>query len=172
MSNIFNNIYILLTAPGIILHEISHKLFCHAFKIPVYKVNYFSLSAKDSGSVTYKKIYRLLPTFFINIGPLLINTICAILLMLILTKIGLSHYLNIIIYWLAICFALHAIPSIPDINNILIILKKRKRKPIVINGVVKALEMVSPLRYYGFDLFYAYILIKIVPTAIASFFCF
>lgn len=161
VNRFFNSLYALITFPGIIVHEISHKFFCDIFKIPVYNVTYLNLFSDTSGSVTYKKIYSLLPTFFINIAPLIINTVGAIISIFIYSKWDTSF--GLVFYWLGVSLALHAIPSNPDLNNITIILNRRKRKPRIINGIVRILEFISPLRNLGFDLFYAYLIIKIVP---------
>src|ERR1700681_3896241 len=69
----------LVTFPGIIIHEVGHRLFCDLAGVPVYEVCYFR-TGNPSGYVIHAPATSLRASFLITIGPLILNTvICAII---------------------------------------------------------------------------------------------
>src|SRR3989338_6882775 len=69
----------LLTFPGVIAHEFSHRLFADLAKVPVYKVCYIRLG-NPAGYVIHGSVKGLKNAFLISVGPLIINTVlCALL---------------------------------------------------------------------------------------------
>ncbi|MGZ6251399.1 MAG: hypothetical protein ACXWL2_05185 [Candidatus Chromulinivorax sp.] len=120
----------LITFPGIILHEISHRFMCDIFNIPVYQIDYFALEEDSVGKVIHQKIYSYRKSFFIAMAPLFINTFIAMLLTIPLSICSstngiipassnfLINFLFKIISWMGFTIGLHAIPSNQDVNNL------------------------------------------------------
>lgn len=101
----------LLTFPGVILHEWSHKKFCELFKVKVLEVCY--LRAKNPvGYVLHEQPTKFIQTFFIDIGPFLINSICSLLIFLIARMF--EGYLFYFLMWLGISVGMHSFPSTGD----------------------------------------------------------
>ncbi len=123
----------LITFPGIIIHEIAHRLFCDLYGVPVFAINYFDIDSSNSvvGHVTYQPTKNSNAEFFINIGPFIINT----LLFMILTlpyciKTGFETnfvvhsnsyvaWAHNILAWIGLSIGFHAIPSQKDLGNVL-----------------------------------------------------
>ncbi len=103
--------WFVLMAPGIIVHELSHAVFCLLFGVKIYKINLLSYN-KVAGYVVHAEPTRFLPSFFISFGPLIINSSLAVWLFSQVTLI--FNWQDIILIWLAIALGLQAIPSTGD----------------------------------------------------------
>lgn len=69
----------ILTFPGVIAHEIGHRLFADWAKVPVYKVCYFRVG-NPAGYVIHGPVNSLRASFLISVGPLIVNTLlCALI---------------------------------------------------------------------------------------------
>lgn len=74
-ANIFGiKTYIYLTAPGVMIHELGHLIFCWIFRHEVTEVQLFSPS--DDGTLGYvnhrynpESLYQRIGNFFISTGP-------------------------------------------------------------------------------------------------------
>ena len=84
LANIFGvSLYILLTAPGVAVHELGHALFCIIFRHKIEDMKLFS--PEEDGTLGYvshtyntKSIYQRIGNFFIGTGPFSITqTFCA-----------------------------------------------------------------------------------------------
>ncbi len=69
----------LITFPGVIILEISHRFMCDVFKVPVYKIDYFNLFSEKSGPVQHEQIHKLRHNLIIALEPLLFNSILCML---------------------------------------------------------------------------------------------
>ena len=114
----------LITFPGVILHELSHKIACDLLEIPVYRVCYFSLSKEASGYVVHQKITRASHAFLVGIAPLIVNSVMSIILLLpfvLSFQLGTTFIydttLDPYIIWMGLSIAFHAFPSEKDIKE-------------------------------------------------------
>jgi len=114
--------FMILGAPGVIVHELAHAFFCLFFGIKIYKINLFQFK-RVAGYVIHGEPKSFLASFFISFGPLLVNSVLAIYLF---TKISPPYILltkatlfNILWLYLGIVIALQAIPSTGDAQSLL-----------------------------------------------------
>ncbi len=98
-----------LTFPGVILHEVSHKLCCDLAGIRVQEAKYFSLG-DPMGYVLHDKVTRYRDAYLITIGPFIVNTVFA-MAMFVLPCFSLPFVVDIIFLWLGISFAVRAMPG-------------------------------------------------------------
>jgi len=103
----------LLTFPGVILHEYAHKKAVEASGLTVYHVVYFRLG-NPAGYVIHEPPYTFRQALAITMAPLLINTLAEVLTLLLLVFIPSTSLLGFVVWWLAISFGMHAIPSTED----------------------------------------------------------
>lgn len=69
----------LLLMPGIVLHELAHYYFCRLAGAVVHEVRYFSFG-HPAGYVIHTAPRRLRAHFAIALGPLVVNSVVAVLL--------------------------------------------------------------------------------------------
>jgi hypothetical protein len=114
----------LVTFPGVILHEISHRFFCDIFNVPVYSVRYFVLFSQQAGQVIFAKPDTLLKMFFIAIAPLIINSfVCMIFTFPVAATSSLGTgfivyptiKLDLFLAWIGYTAGFSAIPSNQDL---------------------------------------------------------
>lgn len=119
-----------ITFPGVVLHEVSHRLVCDIFNIPVYSVNYFSPS-KKAGHVIHAPIQKEYQSLLVSIAPLIINTIvCMILTLpagmidylgtefLMQDQSGFWSFLYGALKWIGYTIGFNAMPSDTDMHNV------------------------------------------------------
>lgn len=115
----------LITLPGVVLHEIAHRLACDILKVPVYAVKYFSISSQRSGYVVHHETNNFYKSFLIGFAPLIVNSTLCILLTLpksfALHTLGYSSLQSCesIAWLIGITFGANAFPSNKDLKNIL-----------------------------------------------------
>ena len=111
--------YLVATAtfPGVIVHELGHKLFCLLTKTRVLQVCYFRVGT-PSGYVIHEPPSTVWKSILIGVGPLFANSIIGFLIGMLA---GLSFYrlsnlppVGAILAWLAVSVAMHAFPSAGD----------------------------------------------------------
>lgn len=106
-----NNIMFFLTLPGIMVHELAHAFFVSlsSAKITEFKI---TSHVAHEGRYTYTSI------FFISYAPLVINTILALILAGVFFSVTASSFRSqvalYISFYLAVCLAIHALPSYDD----------------------------------------------------------
>ena len=66
------------TFPGVVMHEVAHRLVCDLLNVPVYDVKYFIIH-KDAAGYVYHARTSLGKNFLIAIAPLFVNTIFCML---------------------------------------------------------------------------------------------
>lgn len=124
----------LIMFPGVIIHEIAHRLFCDFYNIPVYKVSYLNIFSKNTGHVLHQKTENSFYKFFIGMAPLFINTLLCMLFTfpLVLSSIlktdflhfdGNMSYIIYVMAWLGFTIGFQAIPSNQDIAPLKILAK-------------------------------------------------
>lgn len=117
-----------LTFPGVVIHEIAHRLACDFFNVPVYEVNYFRPLDKTAGHVLHEDSDSFWVSFLIGIAPFILNSI---LCMILTFPMGIRFYLGtsflgspshfreilgIILCWAGLSIGFNAIPSNQDIS--------------------------------------------------------
>lgn len=169
----------LVTFPGSILHEVSHRFVCDLLDVPVLEVKYFKFFSETSGHVVCKKSENFLQSFLIGIAPLIINSICCILLTFPNATIlywetdfaepTFSFYQtsSCILYWAGLSMGFHAIPSRGDLENTYDFIDSRWKLILVI--LIKFLIFLSNPGIIGlvFRMCYAYTLSIIIPYLIS-----
>jgi len=122
----------LITAPGVMVHELSHYLFCLLARVRVYKVKLFQFG-QLAGYVEHDEPENFNQAFLISFGPLIINTAAAMILFSQLRPP--YHYLQLLYLWLGIVIGLHAIPSSGDARALFDTANNKiKKNPFVIFG--------------------------------------
>lgn len=107
-----------LTFPGVIVHELAHKLFCHWTGTRVLQVCYFRFG-NPAGFVIHEKPSTVWKHILIGIGPLFVNSAIglAIGLLALLFKQK-AEPAFVALMWLAISIAMHSFPSTGDAKSI------------------------------------------------------
>jgi hypothetical protein len=153
----------LVTFPGVIVHEWAHKFFCDRAGVPVAKTRYFRLG-NPAGYVVHAPATRYHHAVLIEIAPLLLNTLIALLIFCVAMFIR-NMTAVYVLCWLGISVAMHAFPSGEDADNLWHDTRKALPKnplayiclPLV--GLVKLAQL---LRFIWFGLIYAVALFLLV----------
>lgn len=115
----FNYLFMILGAPGVIVHELAHAFFCLIYGIKIYKINLFRFK-RVAGYVTHSEPKSFLASFFISFGPLLVNSGLAIYLFTkIIPPYSLANPYNLLWLYLGIVIGFQAIPSTGDAESLL-----------------------------------------------------
>jgi len=69
-----NILAVVFSAPGIIIHEFSHELFCALSGVKVFKVKYLQLK-NPAGFVEHAQPKNFIQAFFISVGPFIFGTL-------------------------------------------------------------------------------------------------
>ena len=107
-----------LTFPGVVLHEWAHKFFCDRLGVKVHAVKYFQLGKKVAGYVIHEIPTTYKQTFWVSVGPLLVNSLTAILLSFIASQTVSNGWLIYVLFWLAISAGMNSFPSDQDMKHI------------------------------------------------------
>jgi hypothetical protein len=155
----------IFTFPGVILHELAHKWFCDRFGIKVKKAVYFRLG-NPAGYVVHESPTRYAQIFWISVGPLIVNSLSAILLSLISKGIMDNSKIRYGLIWLALSAGMHAFPSDQDMKSITAATSykiKHTGNPLFLLAylLVGLVWLANKLRIIWFDLIYALFLIII-----------
>lgn len=111
-----------LTFPGVVVHELAHKLFCHWTGTRVIEVCYFRFG-NPAGYVIHEPPRSVWRHILIGVGPLFVNTVLGFLIGLLLLPLkhaggDSSAFLLMIVMWLAVSVAMHSFPSTGDARSI------------------------------------------------------
>jgi hypothetical protein len=110
-----------LTFPGVVIHELAHQLFCRFLGIPVYEVCYFRFG-NPAGYVIHAKPDKWIQQVLVSAGPFFMNSFLGSILSLpsalrVFEFEGAASPIDIILIWLGISIAMHAIPSTGDAKS-------------------------------------------------------
>lgn len=154
-------IFSLLSFPGVVFHELGHELFCRWSRVRVLKVCYFQFK-NPAGYVIHEEPKKYSQAFLISVGPFIIGTIFSVIFFL------LSRYfsskdqiLEILFIWLGGSLAMNCFPSFQDARNLFKQTNKYLFKNLfVILGypVVILLFIFGILKVVFLDLVYAFAL--------------
>lgn len=150
----------ILTFPGVIIHEWSHKLFCQWLGVRVLQVKYFRIG-NPAGYVLHENPVSYKQTFWIAVGPLLVNSILTIIISYFSTQTINGSVLQFILLWIAISAGMHAFPSDIDMKFIENASKdKLKQGGSILYYLafpfVALIGIANVLRIIWFDLWYAF----------------
>lgn len=105
-------IYDLFTAPGVMMHELSHALFCLFARVRVHKVKLFQFG-RTAGYVLHDEPGSFFQGMLISLGPLLVNSLIS-LFCFAKFKFSLSQWQPWVWFYFGLVVGLHAIPSSGD----------------------------------------------------------
>lgn len=120
--------FLILTALGVVLHELSHKEMAKEFGLNVQEVSYFQMSDGKAGYVKHDTPRTYSGMVAVSIAPFILNTAVAYLAFIV--GIGYTFYYGVetlsvlewvgigAISWVGISAAVHAFPSSQDIGNV------------------------------------------------------
>lgn len=155
-------IFRLSMAPGVIIHELSHALFCVFSGVKIYKMRLFSLNKRNkiAGFVTHAEPDSFLQNFFITFGPFLINSFITLFLFS-LIKAPYLVWQNTFFLWLGLTIGLQAIPSTGDAKSLVSTANRRiLRNPLILIAYpfVFLIYLLNWLKKIHFDLIYVGVL--------------
>lgn len=155
----------LVTFPGIIIHEWAHKKFCDWQGVIVHQVRYFGFG-NPAGYVLHEKPETYEQTFWVSVGPLLINSVTAIVLSFIASFVDQESIFWLLLIWLAISVGMHSFPSDHDMKHVWEGSKSELKKgssPVhyLAFPFVALIWLANKLRFFWFDLIYAGLLVVI-----------
>ena len=147
-------LYNILTAPGVMLHELGHAIFCVAAGVKIHKIKLFQFG-KLAGYVVHDEPQKFFAGFLVSFGPLIVNSLAALFLF---SQWGEPYgWREWLFLWLAIVFGLHAIPSTEDAKSLFQLANRRFWKnPLVMAGYpfVLILYILNWLKYFHIDWLY------------------
>ncbi|MCX6344951.1 MAG: metalloprotease family protein [Armatimonadetes bacterium] len=111
----------LITFPGIVLHEMSHRWFCWLFHVPVEKVCYFRFGS-PAGYVVYETPQNTYHHIWICAGPFVTNTIIGVAVAFYgsihLLPLWHAAWFDYVLIWLGVSIAMHSFPSTGDARSL------------------------------------------------------
>lgn len=157
-----NEIFSLISLPGVVFHELGHEVFCNITGVKVIKVCYFQFK-NPAGYVLHLKPKKYYQSFLISIGPFILGLLFSILFFLISKYYhSINHqFFEIIFIWLGISVAINSFQSKEDVkllfketNNHII------RNPFLILAypIILLMFLFSILNNLFVNLIYAFIL--------------
>ncbi|OGQ04558.1 MAG: hypothetical protein A2W61_00440 [Deltaproteobacteria bacterium RIFCSPLOWO2_01_44_7] len=161
----------LATFPGVVAHEIGHRLFADWAKVPVYKVCYFQ-AGNPAGYVIHGPMKSLKSAFLISVGPLIVNTLlCAVITFpavfpLFILDVEQYSWVFILLFWVGFSIGMHAFPSNEDMKNLVDNVKSAKQGGLLLlvaKFFAGLLRVANALRVIWFDAIYAFGIIILLP---------
>lgn len=149
----------LITAPGVVVHELGHYIFCVLSNVKVYRVKLFGFR-NPLGFVEHEEPEKFFQSLLITFGPLTINSFIALVIFSRIRE-PYFYYLNFLLAWLGTAIALHAIPSRGDARTLVAIIKRKfKRNPLVLIGYpfVGVILLLNYLKRFHLHFLYAAVL--------------
>ena len=110
-----------LTFPGVIIHELSHAIFCRLCNLAILEICYFR-NGNPAGYVIHEKPIKAYQNIWISIGPFIVNTILgAVIAMpaaIPVFTFSSGSPLDYVLIWLGVSIAMHAFPSTGDAQSL------------------------------------------------------
>ncbi len=111
----------IVTFPGVIAHELAHKVFCDLTGTRVVKVCYFRFG-NPAGYVLHEQPTTVWRHMLIGIGPFIGNSLVGFFIGIFASRDMLSagglDTLGAILTWLGVSIAMHSFPSTGDAKGI------------------------------------------------------
>lgn len=150
-------LFSLLTFPGIVIHELAHKIFCDLLDVPIRSVRYFRLG-NPAGYVIHEIPPKLSQRFWISVGPFIINSFTAVVLSYLASKQVTESHSWYLLIWVATSAGIHAFPSDTDMKSVF---SKGSIMNIFALPFVILVWIANKLKYLWFDFFYAILLVYV-----------
>ena len=155
---------VILSAPGVMVHELAHALFCLVSGVRIRKIVLFRIN-KNPGYVIHDEPNSVIKAFLIAVGPLIVNSYLSLYLF---TKVFWPlTWQGIIWFWLALVIGLHAIPSDGDSDALKLNAKRNwKRRPLalIFYPIALILNFLNFLKRFYLDIAYVLFLFYIAKT--------
>ena len=165
--------YIIFSAPGIIIHEFSHELFCVLSGVKVFKVKYLQLK-NPAGYVEHAQPRNFIQAFFISVGPFIFGTLLSfgVFLFVLLsfkvnTDITLFKFLQLIIgLWFGFSISMACFPSTGDAHVLLMeanrhLFHRCNPFAILLYPFVVLIKLANKAQKFYFDYIYATIILAL-----------
>jgi len=159
------------TFPGVMAHEIGHRIFADRAKVPVYKVCYFRFG-NPAGYVIHGPVKGLKSAFLISVGPLIVNTLlCALLTFsavfpLFILEVEQYSAVFPLLMWAGFSIGMHAFPSNDDMENLVNEVKNTQQGGFLLIAAkcfAGLLRLANALRVIWFDAIYAALVMMLLP---------
>ncbi|HOC96217.1 MAG TPA: metalloprotease family protein [bacterium] len=157
-----NEIFSLISLPGVVFHEFGHEMFCYFTGVKVIKVCYFQFK-NPAGYVLHFKPKKYYQSFLISVGPFILGLIFSIFFFLIskyYNSIN-NQFFEILFIWLGASIAINSFQSKEDIK----VLFKETNNHIIKNPfvllaypVILVMFLFSLLNNLFINLIYAFLL--------------
>ncbi len=155
----------IITFPGIVIHEWAHKKYCDWTGVAVHKVVYFRIG-NPVGYVIHEQPKKYNQTFWISVGPLIVNSLSTIILSYFASQLYPESFLYSLLLWIAFSAGMHSFPSDKDASNIL----NKSRFLLKNNGSILhylaypfygLIWIANKLSFLWFDFWYALALVSL-----------
>ncbi|WP_193767627.1 metalloprotease family protein [Halorientalis pallida] len=103
-------------APGIVSHEAAHLLACRLAGVEIRGGSVLNPFAADA-YLDHERVTSFPADLLIAVAPLLCNTTLAFCVFALAPAVG-TLLLSVPLYWLGVCFALTAFPSVGDTETL------------------------------------------------------
>lgn len=167
-------IFVILSAPGVMIHEFSHVVFCLLMNVPIYKVCYFRLG-NPAGYVEHQRPKGFIQAFFISVGPFILGSILSVIFFWfgIISIKGLINQATtipllpaLLSFWFGLSIALNCFPSDGDAKVLLSetnhhVLQRFNPLAIIVYPFILLIKLANYLRKFYFDWIYAIVLLGI-----------
>lgn len=170
----------ILTFPGVIVHELAHKLACDMCGVPVFEVKYFQFK-NPCGYVVHAKCDHPWKNLLITFGPFLVNTVLGGLLAAPAAyylfgpgkMLGQASFIYYILIWLGVSILMHSFPSTGDAKALFSSVIKNKNVNIFVKIIVFPFIILIYAGAIGsfmwLDLIYAIAIAMLLPKLLISF---
>jgi hypothetical protein len=176
---------VLMTFPGVIVHEFAHALFCKLFGIEIYEIRYFKfdptrpVNSRAQGPIGYvisAPARNAWQSLMICLGPFIVNTVVggliAIPAAIPVFQFGQGDALDFFLCWLGISIAMHAFPSPGDADTLWRAIKSPKA-PLAAKIVGLPIMGLIYLGVVGsvawLDLLYGIAVVGFIPRILVNF---
>lgn len=150
----------LILAPGVIMHELGHIIFCLSSGVRIHRIKLFRFG-KTAGFVVHDEPHSLIQALLISYGPLIINSLVAMLLSSQIKQPYPSLH-NGLFFWLGFVIALQAIPSNGDAKALMSTTNHTLRRnplAIIIYPFALLIYLLNALKRIHLDSAYAVLLL-------------
>jgi hypothetical protein len=167
----------ILTFPGVIVHEIGHRLSADLLKVPVLEVCYFRVG-NPAGYVVHGPVIGIRKNLLITVMPLITNTLlCSLITFsavfhLFILDAKENTFIYLILAWLGISIGMHAFPSNQDTENLLNAVKNEKKGGLTLFAArcfSWIFKVANFLRVIWFDAIYAIGISLLLPWLLGFF---
>ena len=114
----FRQVISAVTFPGVIFHELGHRIFCDLSGVKVLKACYFRFG-NPAGYIVHEKPKGFTASFFIATGPFITGSLFALLFYRMGQYYSSDMFWQVLFYWLGFSVAVNCFPSNTDAKSLL-----------------------------------------------------